>query len=248
MKKPLHLTEELSGSGRKAIILSSGGVDSTTCVALAVDAYGVDNVSTVSFFYGQKHDKELVCADKIAKHYGINHYEFDVSSIMQYSNCALLKGSDNQIEHRSYADQLSEGHKVVSTYVPFRNGLFLSIAASLALSVYPDDEVDIIIGAHADDAAGRAYADCTDNFVSYMAAAIYEGTYDKVRVVAPLIYNNKAQVVARGLKVGAPYELSWSCYEGGEKACGTCATCIDRLNAFKQNGMNDPIEYENEVK
>lgn len=229
----------------KALVLSSGGLDSTTCVGIAVDKYGAANVSTVSFFYGQKHDKELKCAEYIADYYRVPHYVLNLADILKHSNCPLLKASDRKIEHKSYAEQIAEnGEGMVETYVPFRNGLMLSSAAALATSIYPDEDVELFIGAHADDAAGRAYADCSPEFTNAIAEAINIGTYGKVKVVGPLLNLNKAGVVKRGLELKVPYDLTWSCYEGGEKACGTCGTCIDRLAAFRANGMEDPIEYE----
>ena len=133
---------------------------------------------------------------------------------------------------------------MVSTFVPFRNGVMLSSVAALAVSLYPDEEVDIYIGAHADDAAGNAYADCSKEFTDTIAKAINIGTYKLVHVEAPLVEMNKAQVVAEGLKLRVPYELTTSCYNGREKACGKCGTCLDRIAAFEANGVKDPIEYE----
>lgn len=230
----------------KALVLNSGGVDSTTCVSLAVNKYGKENVATLSAYYGQKHEKELECAKKVAEFYGVEHYEVNLTSVMQFSNCPLLASSTEEIKHQSYADQIAEnGEGMVSTYVPFRNGLLLSSVAALAVSIFPDEEVEVYYGAHADDAAGRAYADCSPEFYEAMNQAIKIGTYDKVTVCAPLINMNKAQVVKTGLDLGTPYELTWSCYEGGEKQCGTCGTCIDRKAAFEANGVTDPVEYEN---
>ena len=134
---------------KKAIVLSSGGVDSTTCVSIAVKELGAENVVTASIFYGQKHEKEILAARKVAEYYHVRHYEFDLSAIFQYSNCSLLKGSTEEIIHESYAEQIAKnGEGKVSTYVPFRNGLMLSTAASLAASLFEEDEVDIYIGAH----------------------------------------------------------------------------------------------------
>ena len=229
----------------KAIVLSSGGLDSTTAIGEAINNYGKENVSTVSFFYGQKHNKELKCADKIAEYYDVKHYVLDIQSLLQYSNCSLLKNSTEDIPHKSYADQIEEnGEGKVSTYVPFRNGLMLSSAAALAQSIYPEDDVKIYIGAHADDAAGEAYADCSLYFILAMNQAISIGTYSKVSVYAPFVELNKSQVVKRGLELNVPYELTTSCYEGGEKACGECGTCFDRIEAFRLNGVEDPIEYK----
>ena len=226
---------------KKALVLSSGGVDSTTCISIAIDELGIENVSTVSVFYGQKHSKELECAKKIAEYYGVKHYELDLSAIFKYSNCPLLSQSTEKIVHESYAEQIAkDGEGMVSTYVPFRNGLMLSAVASLAVSIYPHDMVDIYLGAHADDSAGRAYADCSEEFTQAIGQAINIGTYEKVSLRAPLVNLSKAEVVREGLELGTPYELTWSCYEGGETPCGTCATCIDRAIAFKLNNISDP--------
>ncbi len=226
---------------KKALVLSSGGVDSTTCAGIAVKDVGAENVSTVSVFYGQKHNKELECADKVAEFYNVKHYVLDLSNVLQYSNCSLMKNSTEDIPMMSYAEQIEKnGEGKVSTYVPFRNGLMLSAVAALAQSIYPDDDVDIYLGAHADDAAGRAYADCSEEFTSAMNTAIVIGTYGKVRVVAPLVNLNKAGVVKLGLSIGVPYKYTWSCYAGGDKPCGHCGTCIDRAKAFEANGIADP--------
>ena len=233
--------------GKKALVLSSGGVDSTTCVGLAVKELGKDNVITASLYYGQKHDKELECAKKVAEYYGVKHIKEDISNVMKYANevCTLIKGGKD-IVHKSYAEQIEEnGEGRVNTYVPFRNGLFLSIATAYADSLFPNEPVDIYYGAHADDAAGNAYADCSPEFAEAMDKAINIGTYGNINVKRPLINMNKAEVVKTGLSIGVPYELTWSCYEGGEVQCGTCATCIDRKRAFEQNGVTDPVPYKN---
>lgn len=243
MKKPLE--EFRLFHGDRAIVLSSGGIDSTTCVAYTVDYFGKQNVCTVSFLYGQKHSKELDCAKAIADYYGVNHYVLNISEILEHSDCTLMQNSTKDVELGSYSDQVTRNKDgMVSTYVPFRNGLMLSAAASLAFSLNPDGKTDIVIGAHADDAAGNAYADCSFDFISSMDEAINTGTYGKIGIVAPFVNSNKSQVVACGLKLKVPYKLTWSCYLGGNKACGKCGTCIDRINAFKLNGIVDPIEYE----
>ena len=229
----------------KVVVLSSGGLDSTTCLGLAVANVGAENVVTASLFYGQKHEKELECARKVAEYYKVTHIEKDISTVMEFSNCSLLSKSTEEIKHESYADQIKEnGEGRVSTYVPFRNGLLLSIAAAIADSLFPGEEVQIYYGAHADDAAGNAYADCSPEFAEAISNAIKIGTYGNISVIAPFINTNKAGVVKKGLELGVPYELTWSCYEGGEKACGTCGTCIDRKAAFEANGVSDPIKYE----
>ena len=225
----------------KALVLLSGGIDSTTCLAMAMERYGERNVSALNMFYGQKHHREISAARQVASHYGILYMEMDLSCVMQYSDCPLLAHSDREIRHESYANQLKAigGEGTVDTYVPFRNGLFLSAAASVALSIGASV---IYYGAHADDAAGRAYPDCTPEFARSMDEAIREGTGGKVTLHAPLIDWNKARVVAEGLKLHAPYKYTWSCYEGGDKPCGACGTCIDRAAAFAANGVPDPAQ------
>ena len=224
----------------KILVLSSGGVDSTTCLAMAVEEVGAENVLALSVYYGQKHDKEIQAAKKVAEYYGVRRMELDLSVIFAGSNCSLLKQSTEDIPLESYAQQIEETHgeKPVSTYVPFRNGLFLSSAASIALS---HGCSKIMYGAHADDAAGAAYPDCSLDFVNAMNQAIYLGSGNQLTIEAPFVSLTKADVVKKGLELGVPYALTWSCYEGGEKPCGKCGTCIDRQKAFEKNGVIDPL-------
>ena len=231
----------------KALVLSSGGLDSTTCLGIAVNKYGKENVVTASLYYGQKHDKELECARKVAEYYGVRHLEDDISNVMKYAKdvCSLIKGSDMEIQEKSYEEQIkANDNGRVDSYVPFRNGLFLSIAAAYADSIFPGEECEIFYGAHADDAAGNAYADTSPEFAEAMSKAINIGTYGKISVARPLINMTKAEVVKTGLGLNVPYELTTSCYIGKEKACGVCGTCRDRLKAFEENGVIDPIPYE----
>ena len=223
----------------KALVLFSGGVDSSTCLAMAVKKYGAENVVALSVSYGQKHAKEISAANAVAEHYGVEHIKIDLSLIFEYSNCSLLSHSKENVPHESYSEQLEKADgSPVSTYVPFRNGLFLSAAASVALS----KECSVILyGAHADDSAGNAYPDCSAEFNEAMNRAVWEGSGKQVKIEAPFVGMNKAQVVTIGLELGVPYELTWSCYEGGEVPCGICGTCRDRIAAFEANGVKDPI-------
>ena len=219
----------------KALVLFSGGVDSTTALAMAIDNYGKDNVIALSISYGQKHQKEIEAANNIISYYQVEHIYLDLTEIFAYSDCSLLQHSNRDIPHESYAKQLAktEGNPV-STYVPFRNGLFLSTAASIALS----KNCSVI---YYDDAAGNAYPDCSDVFNNAMNQAIYEGSGHQLEIRAPFVKMTKAQIVKIGLELKVPYELTWSCYEGNDKPCGTCGTCRDRQNAFLKNGIIDPL-------
>ena len=250
----------------KALVLLSGGVDSTTCLALAKEKYG-DNVIALSMSYGQKHQKELQAAQAIAAFYHVELLRMDLAQIFAHSDCSLLQGSAEDIPHESYAEQLKKRKgEAVTTYVPFRNGLFLSAAASIALE-YGCDEIyygphaddaaasialeygcdEIYYGPHADDAAGNAYPDCSHEFNEAMNIAVYLGSGRKVRLVAPFVDKTKKDIVAEGLRLGVPYALTWSCYDGKATPCHKCGTCIDREAAFAANGVIDPL-LKKEVK
>ena len=223
----------------RALVLTSGGVDSTTCLAMAVDKYGCENVVALSVSYGQKHSKEIEASKKIADYYNVEHIYLNLAEIFKFSDCSLLEHSDKEIPHESYNDQIkvTDG-KPVSTYVPFRNGLYLASAASIALS--KNCQI-IYYGAHSDDAAGSAYPDCSEAFNNAINTAIFEGSGKQLTIEAPFVSWTKKEVVKKGLELKVPYELTWSCYEGNDKPCGTCGTCIDRLAAFEANGVTDPL-------
>ena len=226
----------------KALVLFSGGLDSSVCLGLAVKKYGADEVLALSIYYGQKHNKEMLASEKIAQHYGVKRMTLDLGEIFKDSNCTLLEGASEEIPHEDYAAQLEKTKGApVNTYVPYRNGLFLSSAASIALS---HGCKFIYYGAHADDAAGNAYPDTSVAFNKAMSDAIYIGSGNALKLIAPVIDKPKAAVVAIGSAIDVPFELTWSCYEGHDKACGVCGTCRDRLQAFKVNGLIDPVEYE----
>lgn len=225
----------------KILVLSSGGLDSTVLLHKAVKEAGAKNVIALNMFYGQKHAKEQEYSAWQCTHLGVPCYDVDLSEVFRFNpSCsALLQGSDKEIVHKSYAEQLAENGGTVSAYVPYRNGLFLSYAAAVAIQLECDT---IYYGAHADDAAGSAYPDCTPEFIQAQMAAIYEGTGFKVSMLAPWWKLNKAGIVKAGLELGMTkeeFEHTWSCYEGKEIPCGECGTCIDRKKAFEDNGITD---------
>lgn len=227
-------------STEKAMVLSSGGIDSSTCLGMAVEKYGAKQVIALSIFYGQKHKRELAASAKVADYYGVKHIYQDLSEIFRLSDCPLLAHGSGTIPKESYADQQKElGGSPVVTYVPFRNGLFLSAAASAAIAAGCSV---IYYGAHADDAAGNAYPDCSADFYRAMNEAVWLGSGKQLRLKAPFVGMTKAQVVAHGLSLGVPYALTYSCYEGGEVPCGVCGTCRDRAEAFRLNHVQDPAQ------
>ena len=220
----------------KALVLFSGGVDSTTCLALAAEKYGNENVIALSISYGQKHLKEIEAAELIAAYYSIELLKLDLTPIFAFSSCSLLQHSDSEIPKESYADQLKKtAGSPVNTYVPFRNGLFLSSAASIALS----KKCSVVYyGAHSDDAAGNAYPDCSEVFNTAINTAVYEGSGHQLHIEAPFVNKTKKDIVKIGLTLGVPYNMTWSCYEGKDRPCGKCGTCIDRIAAFRANGID----------
>ena len=228
------------GEEMKVLVLLSGGVDSATALGLAVDRYGKDNVTALSVFYGQRHDKEVQASAAVADYYGVEWVSVDLQRIFSYSDSSLLKHSEKELPEKSYIDQILESgdSQLVSTYVPFRNGMFLSCAASIAMSKGCDV---IYYGIHADDTVGSAvYPDCSPVFNEAMGTAVWEGSGHQLKIEAPFVNMKKAEIIRTGLSLKVPYERTWSCYEGGEKPCGKCATCIDRAAAFAANGAKDP--------
>lgn len=223
----------------KALVLLSGGIDSSTCLAKAVERYGMAEVLALTTYYGQRHKKEIESARQIAKHYGVKHKELDLSVIFEGLKNPLMEKSDKEVPDGRYAEQLKNADgNPVSTYIPFRNGLFLSVAAVIGML---NGCKKLYYGAHADDAAGNAYPDCSTNFNKAINDAVYIGSGEKISIEAPFINMNKSEVVKEGLELGVPYELTWSCYKGEDEPCGKCGTCIDREEAFKKNGTIDPL-------
>lgn len=226
----------------KILVLLSGGTDSATCLAQAIKEVGKENVETINMTYGQRHNKEIENAKALTEYYGVPYTLIDLTNVFSFSNCALLGHSTDDIKHESYTSQVNnlEGNEKINTYVPFRNGVMLSVCATFALSKGCSK---IYIGSHSSD---HAYPDCTPEFNTEMASAILEGSGRKVIPEFPLAHLTKTQVIQNGLKLGVPYHLTWSCYEGKEKACGKCASCLDRRNAFRENYTIDPIDYEDD--
>jgi len=215
----------------KALVLLSGGMDSTTCAAIAKREN--DEVHALNMYYGQKHDVEMESARKIAKVLELDSYtEFDLSSTFANFNSSLLQHGED------IKDDQDKG-SVGATYVPARNSIFLSIAAGVADSINADY---IYYGAHAEDHGG--YPDTTAVYFIYMFAALKHGTAGNVEIRAPFLKKHKSDVVKEAMRIGAPLELTHSCYRGTVPSCGTCPTCQLRLAAFEEAGYEDPIKYK----
>lgn len=233
--------DHIETPGESAVVLLSGGLDSTTCMAIANEEH--DRLYAISFAYGQKHTAELEHAGQVARLYGADHAIVDLPKIFGGTESVLIAENKLDMPKMSYAD-IEESYGVSPTYVPFRNANLLSMATAYALTVGASW---VYAGMHGEDAHNWAYPDCTPEFLGAMAGAIYVGSYHKVRLVTPLMHMTKADVVHMGFKLEAPFELTLSCYEGTEPACGVCPTCVGRIKAFIQNGLVDPIEYAIEI-
>lgn len=216
----------------KVLVLHSGGLDSSVCLAMAVNEYGAENCKSISINYGQRHKKEMDFADKLCAHYGVERQVVTLPPIKG----VMLTDSSIEIPKVTY-DQI-EG--ISPTYVPFRNGLMLSNAASIA----QHEGFDLLYyGAHAEDAKNWAYPDCTPEFNGAMANAIFIGTYQKTRLITPLQWMLKSEIVKAGNQLKVPFELTWSCYKGDEHHCGQCPTCYARSDAFSGAEVADPTIY-----
>lgn len=217
----------------RAAVLVSGGMDSVT--ALYDSASRKEAALVISFYYGSKHNaRELPLARWHAEHLNLPFIELDLSFIGTYFSSHLLQGG-GPIPKGHYEEQTMR-----KTVVPFRNGIFLSIAAGLAESRGCDA---LVIAAHSGDHA--IYPDCREQFLRAMEDAIRLGTYANLRLLRPFVGWDKAAIARHGAKLGVDYSRTWSCYVGGELHCGECGTCIERREAFLLAGIPDPTPYLN---
>jgi len=218
---------------KKAIVILSGGMDSTT-VAHKAKNEGYDIVA-LHFNYGQRtQNKELQCFHAICDDLDIkNRYVIDLDFFKQIGSALVDKSIEIPV------GGIEDG--IPSTYVPFRNGIFLSIASAIAEK---EDAKTLMIGVVEEDSSG--YPDCREDFTNAMQKAINLGTKDetKIKIITPLIHLKKEDIVKEAIKEGVKLELTWSCYQNEDKACGVCDSCRLRLKGFKKAGIKDPIPYE----
>ncbi len=220
---------------KKAVCIISGGMDSalSSYIAKYKDGY---EIIAVHFNYGQKtQEKEQKCFENIAKSLScLKEYSLDLSFISKIGGSAL---TDSEIKVPTSG--LEEGIPV--TYVPFRNGIFLSIAAAIAER---EGAEAIYIGVVEEDSSG--YPDCSDEFIKRLEVAIDAGVKPetKIKLKTPLVHLKKDQIVKRADELNVPLHLTWSCYKEEERACGVCDSCRLRLKGFEIAGLSDPIEYQ----
>lgn len=218
-----------------AVVLLSGGLDSTICLSRALTQHS--RVWALSVYYGQKNARELVSRDRVVEFYQNRYNRKKILlaktvalSLMMFEGVArkspLLVGGPELDRPKDY-DEVAQG--VGGANVPFRNGLFVSLATAFAQG---EDCGEVWLGVTGEGA--RDYPDCSQEFLDGMRQAVRMGTAGAVQLVTPFSNMTKAQVVEAGLREGIPWELTWSCYDGKSEPCGTCQACIEREDAFRK--------------
>lgn len=225
------------------IVLLSGGMDSATLLADASKRF--DKVAALSIDYAQRHKRELESAKRLAEHYNIPHKVLDVTNINSLLQGSSLTSEDMAVPHGHYADETMK-----ATVVPARNTILLSIAAGWAISM---GFSHVAYAAHAGDHA--IYPDCRPAFVEAIQNLFNVFHYYPINVWTPFLDISKGGILKIGLALNVPYELTWTCYdpqvyqpnlpsiETAFRACGKCGSCVERLEAFAENKVEDPLEY-----
>ena len=215
---------------KDSVLILSGGMDSTTLLYDMRERIAL----AVSFDYGSNHNaKEIPFAKWHCKQLGIPHIVIELGFMHQYFKSSLLSG-DEAIPEGHYADE-----NMKSTVVPFRNGIMLSVATGIAES---NNLKYVMMANHGGD--HTIYPDCRPEFVQAMSAATQAGTFPGIELLAPYTNITKSDIARRGKALGIDYSKTWSCYRGGDKHCGKCGTCIERQEALRDAGIEDPTDYE----
>jgi len=222
-------------NAQNAVVLLSGGLDSTTALAVAQNRFR--NITALSVNYGQRHARELRAAHRVAEFFNVPHYVLDLTSVGQ------LFQSNNASSSLLYGQDVPDGHyaedNMKKTIVPNRNMILLSIAAGLVVS---KGGGAVVVAAHAGD--HFIYPDCRPEFLHAVEEALQIGNDEPVGLYAPFKNDSKAAIVSIGHALDVPYHLTWSCYKGGDVHCGRCGTCVERIEAFRLAGVPDPTVYD----
>lgn len=230
---------------RKAVVLLSGGMDSCVSTAIARERHGTEKLALLHASYGQRtQNRERRAFEEIADFYGVRG-----RLIVQLDHFRAIGGSaltDEKIAvpENEFGASGPHGSAIPVTYVPFRNAHFLSVAVSWAEAMGAGA---IYIGAVAEDSSG--YPDCRPEYYRVFQELIRAGTRPEtqIEIVTPVIALKKSEIIRRGVELGAPLHLTWSCYQDEEAACGACDSCLLRLRAFAEAGVADPIAYRRTV-
>jgi 7-cyano-7-deazaguanine synthase len=235
----------MANTAAKAVVLLSGGMDSCVCVATARERHGAEGVALLHASYGQRTEsREAKAFRDIADLYGakqrlmvrLEHFRAIGGSALTDPNIAVPENDLNAPG--------PQGGAIPVTYVPFRNAHFLSVAVSWAEAIGAGA---IYIGAVAEDSSG--YPDCRPEYYKVFQELIRVGTRPEteIEIVTPVIALKKSAIIRKGIELGAPLHLTWSCYQNAEEACGVCDSCLLRLRAFEEAGVADPIPYRRAV-
>jgi 7-cyano-7-deazaguanine synthase len=226
----------VSSQSAKAVVVLSGGMDSCVCAALAVRDFGAENIAALHISYGQRTEaRELSSFQAICDRLSVTSRLHVETRLFRAIGGSALTDSHIAVPEGGH----EIGEEIPVTYVPFRNAHFLAAAVSWAEVLGAGR---IYIGAVQQDGSG--YPDCRPEFYRAFDEAIRTGTKEgKIRIETPVIGLRKAEIVTLGLELGAPFDLTWSCYSRDDSACGACDSCVLRLRAFAAAGARDPVRY-----
>lgn len=216
---------------QSSIVLLSGGLDSATLLAKLVAEKR--RVLALGVHYGQRHSCEIEAARAIAAHYGVEYRLADLRAVSAFFGKNSLTDASVPVCEGAYDEA---GMK--TTVVPARNLLLISLATSWAIAEKCDT---VAYAAHGGDHA--IYPDCREEFAEKLDAVVRVSDWHSVRLERPFVGMSKAEIIALGARLGVPFALTWSCYNGGERHCGKCSTCVERAAAFREAGVPDPTLY-----
>lgn len=230
---------------RKAVVLLSGGMDSCVCAAIARERHGAGNIALLHAGYGQRTERrERRAFEDIAEFYGVRERLVVQLDHFRAIGGSALTDTEIAVPENELGGKEPHGNSIPVTYVPFRNAHFLSVAVSWGESIGAGA---IYIGAVAEDSSG--YPDCRPEYYRVFQELIHVGTRSETQIemVTPVITLKKSEIIRKGIELGAPLYLTWSCYQSEEVACSVCDSCLLRLRAFAEAGVPDPIPYRQSV-
>jgi len=238
----------------KAVVLLSGGMDSCVAAAMAQERHGARNIAALHAGYGQRTQKrELRAFTEVADFYGmrerlvveLEHFRAIGASALTDERIAVPENALRESGGARLAGERDQPNSIPVTYVPFRNAHFLSVAVSWAEAIGAQA---VYIGAVAEDSSG--YPDCRPEYYRAFQELVRVGTRPetKLEIATPVITLKKSEIIRRGIELGAPLHLTWSCYQSEDAACGVCDSCALRLRAFAEAGVRDPIVYRRKVE
>ncbi len=225
----------------KAVVLLSGGMDSCVCATIALESRGAENLALLHASYGQRTEqRERRAFDEIADWLDVRQRLVVKLDHFRAIGGSALTDAKIAVPENELGAAGPHGSAIPVTYVPFRNAHFLSVAVSWAEAIGAGA---VYIGAVAEDSSG--YPDCRAEYYKVFQELARVGTRPEthIEIVTPVITMRKSEIIRRGLELGAPLELTWSCYQNADRACGVCDSCLLRLKAFAEAGVADPIPY-----